>query len=101
MCSDNRIGEKNNFIYDTTILSDDLSRIILKKASYVLNKRYETLNDHQLPNGRRLIGVSLGNVRYSSLSMSAGEQKVFLILNTIFSAKKCTNHYRRNRSSLA
>lgn len=80
--------KKNNFIYDTTILSDDLSRTILEKASYVLNKRYETLNDHQLPNGRRLIGVSLGNVRYSSLSMSAGEQKVFLILNTIFSAKK-------------
>ncbi len=80
--------KKGNVNYETTSLSDELSTIILNKASFILNKSYSVMNNHILPNGKRLIGVGLGDLRYSSLSMSAGEQKVFLILNTLFSAGK-------------
>ncbi|MEX4790079.1 hypothetical protein P0161_27995 [Klebsiella pneumoniae] len=35
-----------------------------------------------------MIGVESGGLAYSSLSMSAGEQKIFLILETILKADK-------------
>uniref|UniRef100_UPI0022E0B570 AAA family ATPase n=1 Tax=Escherichia coli TaxID=562 RepID=UPI0022E0B570 len=66
----------------------DLITNILHYASYILNKPYTSFNQHQQPNGKILIGVESGGLAYSSLSMSAGEQKIFLILETILKADK-------------
>lgn len=49
---------------------------------------YSAYNVHDVGQGNSFIGVEVGGVRYSALSMSAGEQKVFLILEKIFKADK-------------
>lgn len=82
-------SEKNNNVkYETSNVSNDLITTILTKASYILNKRYTSFNHHQKPNGLTFIGVEIAGLAYSSLSMSAGEQKIFLILETVFKAGK-------------
>ncbi|MFP1455911.1 hypothetical protein ACLB1O_30610 [Escherichia coli] len=86
MCSYNRIRKKNNIQYETSSVSNDLITNILHYASYILNKPYTSFNQHQQPNGKILIGVE--GPAYSSSSMSAGEQKIFLILETILKADK-------------
>ncbi|ELT2593274.1 AAA family ATPase, partial [Salmonella enterica subsp. enterica serovar Infantis] len=80
--------KKNNIQYETSSVSNDLITNILHYASYILNKPYTSFNQHQQPNGKILIGVESGGLAYSSLSMSAGEQKIFLILETILKADK-------------
>lgn len=72
----------------TSELSDDLSLKIKDFASFILNKRYVSINNHVQPNGKNMIGVSCKGVSYSSLSMSAGEQKTFQILSVVFGARK-------------
>lgn len=74
--------------YETTTLSDDLTNNILKKASDIFNKPYTAYNEHKSRKGKTYIGVESNGTRYSALSMSAGEQKVFLLLETIFKADK-------------
>lgn len=82
-------SEKNNNVkYETSNVSSDLITAMLAKASYILNKRYTSFNQHQKPNGSTFIGVEIDGLAYSSLSMSAGEQKIFLILETVFKADK-------------
>ncbi|MBL0878738.1 AAA family ATPase [Serratia ureilytica] len=82
-------SEKNNNVkYETSSVNNALINTILTKASYILNKRYTSFNHHQKPNGSKFIGVEIDGLAYSSLSMSAGEQKIFLILETVFKADK-------------
>ena len=78
----------NNVNYVTTNLQGDHANILLHKASDILNKRYNSINQHELQNGKTFIGVETDGVKYSALSMSAGEQKVFFILDKVFSAGK-------------
>ncbi|MBS4429256.1 ATP-binding cassette domain-containing protein [Pectobacterium punjabense] len=80
--------KKNNVQYITSNVNSTLITTILSKASYILNKRYTSFNHHQKPNGTKFIGVEIAGLAYSSLSMSAGEQKIFLILDTVFKADK-------------
>ncbi|RTP91518.1 AAA family ATPase [Enterobacter asburiae] len=80
--------KKNNIKYETSNVSSDFINLLLRKASHVLNKPYTSFNHHKQPNGKFFIGVEASGVRYSSLSMSAGEQKVFMILETILKADK-------------
>ncbi len=80
--------QKSRIEYTTTTLSDDLTKILLKKASDIFNKEYTAYNNHESRKGKTYIGVESNGTRYSALSMSAGEQKVFLLLETIFKADK-------------
>jgi hypothetical protein len=59
--------------------------VILQKASQILNRKYLKYNIH-IASGKDFIGVEVEGLRYSALSMSAGEQKVFHILDVIFNA---------------
>lgn len=82
-------SERNNNVnYITTGLKGDHINTLLHKASDVLNKKYNSINQHELQNGKTFIGVETDGVKYSALSMSAGEQKVFFILDRVFSAGK-------------
>ncbi len=72
--------------YATTVAADDNIAAILSKASYVLNRQYVGLNSHAVNRGKTFIGVEVGDLKYSALSMSAGEQKVFYILDRLFRA---------------
>ncbi|MFM5836465.1 AAA family ATPase [Aeromonas caviae] len=80
--------KKNSVQYVTSNVTNALVETILNKASQILNKRYTSLNSHLQPNGKKMIGVEANGMRYSSLSMSAGEQKIFLILETVLKADK-------------
>jgi AAA15 family ATPase/GTPase len=80
--------QRTKIEYTTTTLSDDLTRTLLEKASYIFNKQYTAYNKHKSRKGKTYIGVESNGTRYSALSMSAGEQKVFLLLETIFKADK-------------
>ncbi len=82
-------SERNNNVkYETNNVANALITTMLHKASYILNKRYTSFNHHRKPNGTQFIGVEIDGLAYSSLSMSAGEQKIFLILETVFKADK-------------
>ncbi|BFM38333.1 AAA family ATPase [Synechocystis sp. LKSZ1] len=74
--------------YSTSNVSEEIINTILEKASYCLNRRYTAYNIHDDGKGRKFIGVEAEGIRYSALSMSAGEQKLFLLLEKIYRAPK-------------
>lgn len=72
--------------YKTSLASERNSDKIIKSAAYILNKDYDQLNYHKTKK-KELLGVhTKGNMKYSSLSMGAGEQRVLRILRTIYTA---------------
>ena len=73
--------------YSTENIEEEVVLTILDKASYVLNKRYSAFNIHAA-SGKKFIGVESNGLKYSALSMSAGEQKVFYLLEKVYRAKK-------------
>lgn len=73
--------------YSTQVVNEEVINTILEKASIVLNRRYASYHVHKA-SGKEFIGVQVDGLRYSALSMSAGEQKVFYILEKVFRAKK-------------
>lgn len=73
--------------YSTENVEEAVVLEILQKASYILNKQYSAFNMHTAT-GKQFIGVESGGLKYSALSMSAGEQKIFYILEKVFRAKK-------------
>lgn len=73
--------------YSTENVGEQIVLDILQKASYILNKQYTAFNIHSA-SGKKFIGVESNGLKYSALSMSAGEQKIFYILEKVFRAKK-------------
>lgn len=83
-------AEKRNvkINYSTENVSEDIINTILAKASICLNRKYTAYNIHDAGKGKKFIGVEANGIRYSALSMSAGEQKIFLLLEKVFKAAK-------------
>lgn len=80
--------KRQSFIsYSTTSLDDDISNDIKEKASYIMNRDYSSYNLHSDSKGK-YIGVEYNQAKYSSLSMSAGEQRIFKILSEVYNAPK-------------
>lgn len=76
--------------FSTRNLIEQIENTIKSKAAYILNRTYSEYNKHRR-NDRRtkeIIGVKHNNILYSSLSMGAGEQRVFKILDIVFRAPK-------------
>lgn len=74
--------------YSTNQVSEDIINTILEKASFCLNRRYTAYTINDAGRGKKFIGVEADGIRYSALSMSAGEQKIFLLLEKVFRAEK-------------
>ena len=74
--------------FATSILTGDEWDKIKNFAGIVLNRNYEELKQHQASHDRRYLGVKCGGINYSSLSMGAGEQRVFTIAEELVKAKK-------------
>lgn len=72
--------------FNTTPLTDTASDHVRRLAGSILNKNYDSYNRHDAASSRRYIGVSTGGINYSSLSMGAGEQRIFFILSEVFKA---------------
>ncbi|ENP8324410.1 AAA family ATPase [Vibrio vulnificus] len=73
--------------YATSEVAEDVFTTILQKASLILNRKYLKYNIHTA-SGKDFMGVEVEGLRYSALSMSAGEQKIFHILTTLYNAPK-------------
>lgn len=70
--------------YNTSVAGGKNVDKIIQSASYILNKNYDQLNSHKTKK-KELLGVhTKDDMRYSALSMGAGEQRVFGILKTIY-----------------
>lgn len=71
--------------FQTIPLNDNLSNRVKKIAGEILNREYTIYNEHTNSN-KKYIGVNYKNIDYSSLSMGAGEQRIFLILSEVLKA---------------
>ena len=72
--------------YQTSAASDRNAGKIVEVAAYILNKDYDQLNYHRTKK-KQLLGVHTAHdLKYSSLSMGAGEQRVLKILQTVYAA---------------
>lgn len=74
--------------FNTTVSVTDEMNSMREAASRVLNKNYAELSTKEHWTGRKYRGVSVGGFAYSSLSMGAGEQRVFEILERMYTAPK-------------
>lgn len=83
--TENRVSRVN---YATSLVQQAIIDTILEKASYILNRRYTAYTKNTTSSGKWFIGVAVDGLTYSALSMSAGEQKVFLILEKVFKSPK-------------
>lgn len=80
--------KRQSFIrYTTSPLTTEIANLIKEKASFVMNRDYSSYNIHTTRNSR-YIGVEHERCRYSALSMGAGEQRIFHILENVFNAPK-------------
>ena len=82
-----KITANSRIIYKTTKMTQKIDEKTIKEAAYILNKEYESLLDNDYY-GKHLIGVELNSgLKYSSLSMGTGEQRIIKMLKTILSAE--------------
>lgn len=81
--------EKRESLISLTTLSlnDQISQEIRDKAGYVLNRNYQEYNQHKTAT-KQYIGLRHNQINYSSLSMGAGEQRIFKILEVVYRASK-------------
>lgn len=60
---------------------------IKEKASYILDRNYNAYDEWVRSNNKKHLGVETSeSSKYTSLSMGAGEQRVFRILETVYEA---------------
>lgn len=79
---------RQSFIgYSTTPLASVLAIAVKEKAGIILNRNYNAFNLCKTAR-YEYIGVEHEGNRYSALSMGAGEQRVFKILEEVFDAPK-------------
>ena len=71
---------KSRADYTSEERSDKKVSAIIAQASWILNKDYEGMTINSIDARHRLPGVKTKEIAYSSLSMGAGEQRVFKIL---------------------
>ena len=82
------IEKRQSFInYSTRTVTSDLANSIKEKAGAIMNRDYTSYNLHTTQKSR-YIGVEQDGCRYSALSMGAGEQRIFHILEAVFEAPK-------------
>lgn len=74
--------------FATSVLTGDQWNKVKEFAGIVLNRNYEELKLHQASRDRQYLGVKCNGINYSSLSMGAGEQRVFTIAEELVKAKK-------------
>lgn len=77
----------SRIIYKSEYLTDKLSSKSVELSAYILNKDYNQLIDNTY-NKKHFTGVELKNgLKYSSLSMGSGEQRVIKIINSVLAAE--------------
>lgn len=78
---------KNRIIYKSSQLTDKIYSKVAKISAYILNKDYNCLIDNSYRN-KHFIGVKMhSGLKYSSLSMGSGEQRVIKIIDVMLKAE--------------
>lgn len=72
--------------FNTTPLNDSISNQVRQLAGEVMDRNYASYNEHKAGNTKHYIGVAHNGINYSSLSMGAGEQRIFYILSEVLKA---------------
>lgn len=73
--------------YTSKVIEGKHAEDVVKDAAYILNKPYSSLIDN-VYNKKHFSGVELrSGMKYSSLSMGTGEQRILKILNKVRSAE--------------
>lgn len=70
-----------------SILTTNIDNKVRESASRIMQRNYTEYCEHTTKS-KKLIGVTYSNIEYSSFSMGAGEQRIFLILNQVLKAPK-------------
>jgi ABC-type cobalamin/Fe3+-siderophores transport system ATPase subunit len=80
---------KISFIkYETNAIVSDVSEKVRSAMSEILGRNYTELNQHKVSKTKNYVGLEHTGVRYSALSMGAGEQRLLYILQKVFDAPK-------------
>lgn len=79
--------QQSRIQFNTIPLTDNISNQVRELAGSIMNKTYEAYNRHP-GRTKEYIGVSTNGIDYSSLSMGAGEQRIFYILSEALKADK-------------
>jgi len=74
--------------YTTETMATTVSEKVRIAASEIMAKSYTEFNQHEVSKTKTYIGVKGGGIKYSALSMGAGEQRLFRILETVYAAPK-------------
>ena len=74
--------------YTATPRNDAVAAQVREKLSAVFNRPYDELNDILSTTNRKYRGVRQGALRYSALSMGAGEQRMLYLLEEVFRSPK-------------
>lgn len=78
--------QQSRIQFNTTPLIDFNSTKIREFAGFIMNKEYTAFNSHKSGSRKTYIGVTCDGVNYSSLSMGAGEQRIFYMLSEVLKA---------------
>lgn len=76
-------SQQGRISFNTTPLTDVVSNKVRTLAGEVMNRNYDSYNTHKTFGSKKYIGVTTAGIGYSSLSMGAGEQRIFYILEEI------------------
>lgn len=74
--------------YETEAIVTDDSDKVRSAMSEILGRNYTELNQHKVSKTKNYLGLEHTGVRYSALSMGAGEQRLLFILQKVFEAPK-------------
>lgn len=76
-------SQQGRISFNTTPLTDATSNKVRLLAGEIMNRNYDSYNEHKTLSSKQYIGVTTAGIGYSSLSMGAGEQRIFYILGEI------------------
>lgn len=74
--------------YETNAIVTDVSERVRNAMSEILGRNYTELNQNKVSKTKNYLGLEHTGVRYSALSMGAGEQRLLYILQKVFDAPK-------------
>lgn len=81
--------QSSRITFNTVPLNDTQSLRLLNLGGVVMNRNYNSINNHLTSKQKQYLGLNHNGINYSSLNMGAGEQRVFHLLGVVL---RCPNY---------